>query len=229
MPSPDVLDLLLSDPEAFLRTNAIRWAGKGPDLQANITAVIIDAPTDSQARIRTGSKFLGFGNAKASVPSFVLRDKAFAGGHLGAPGTLEFPAVWSGYTGGQARDADLPTVGGPDIMLTPEFTGCAAVCKVNHDGSAKFSHYNLLQPGKAETLDAMQMRARAAETYEPGFAIMTKEDQRSFGKAPAAAMRSTVVGFRRHGRWEFWVQHRETKAVGSTGNTIQIRSVMRLH
>ena len=229
MPSQAELDLVLSDPEAFLRQHAIRWAGKGPDTQQNITAAMIDATADSQARVRTGSKFLGMGNVKANVSSFILRDTAYASGQLGAPGTLQFPAVWSGYAAGQARDANLPTVGGPDIMFTPEFTGCAAVCTVNPDGSARFSHYNLLQPGKPETLDAVQMRARAEETYDNGFHIMTKETQRAHGKAPVAAMRSTAVGFRRHGRWEFWVQHREVKPVGSTGSTIQIRAVVRLH
>lgn len=228
MPTQAELDLLLSDPETFLKQHAIRWAGKGPDTQQNITAAIIDGNGDAQARIRTGSKFLGFGNAKASVTSFILRDTAYASGQLG-PGTLQFPAVWSGYAAGQARDADLPTAGGPDIMLTPEFTGCAAVCTVKADGSAKFSHYNLLQPGKAETLDALRMRARAEDTYDNGFHIMTKETQREYGKAPVAAMRSTAIGFRRHGHWEFWVQHREVKAVGSTGNTMQIRAVIRLH
>ena len=229
MPSQAELDLLLNNPEAFLRQHALRWAGKGPDTQQVITAALIDASGDSQARIRTGSKFLGLGNAKANVSSFMLRDAAHAGGHLGIPGTLQFPAVWSGYAAGEARDANLPNAGGPDIMFTPEFTGCAAVCTVNHDGSAMFSHYNLLQPGKAETLDAVQMRARAEETYDNGFAIMTKETQRAQGKATVPGMRSTVVGFRNHGRWEFWVQHREVKAVGNTGNTIQIRSVLRLH
>jgi len=229
MPSQAELDLLLSDPEAFLRQHAIRWAGKGPDTQQNITAAIIDAGGDSQARVRTGSQFLGFGNAKANVSSFILRDTAFANGQTGAPGTLQFLAVWSGYAAGQARDADLPTAGGPNIMLTPEFTGCTAVCTVNPDGSAKFSHYNLLQPGKAETLDSIQMRARAEETYDNGYHIMTKETQRSHGKAAVPGMRSTAVGFRRHGRWEFWVQHREVKALGNQGNTIQIRAVIRLH
>src|SRR5687768_6295405 len=90
MPSQAELDLLLSDPEAFLRQHAIRWAGKGPDTQQNITAAIIDAGGDSQARVRTGSQFLGFGNAKANVSSFILRDTAFANGQTGAPGTLQF-------------------------------------------------------------------------------------------------------------------------------------------
>lgn len=228
MPTQAELDLLLSNPEAFLRQHAIRWAGKAPDAQQNITAAMIDAAGDSQARIRTGSKFLGFGNAKANVTSFVLRDAHFAQGHLGTPGTLQFPAVWSGYLARDVADADLPAVGGPGIMFTPEFTGCAAVCEVNVDGSAKFSHYNLLQPDGRQTLDAAGMRMRAEQTYDGDFALMTKETQRAFGKAPAAAMRSTIIGFRRHGRWEFWAQHREAKPIGTTGNSIQIRAVVRL-
>ena len=110
MPSQAELNLLLNNPETFLRQHAIRWAGKGPDQQANITAALIDGGGESQARVRTGSKILGFGNKKASVSSFILRDTQFANGQDGAPGTLTFPAVWSGYAAGQARDANLPIV-----------------------------------------------------------------------------------------------------------------------
>jgi hypothetical protein len=41
MPTQAELNLLLNNPESFLKQHAIRWAGKGPDTQQNITAAII--------------------------------------------------------------------------------------------------------------------------------------------------------------------------------------------
>ena len=198
MPTPTELALLVSDPAAFMRAYAVRWAGKGPDNQAPITAALIDGTGDSQARVRTGSKFLGVGNAKADAKSFILRDTNFPHWQIDDPGTLTFPAVWSGYVAGQAANAVLPNAGGPNIMLTPEFTGCAAVCHTNADGSATFSHYNLLKENGKETLDIAQMRAAAEGTYDNGFIPMTKESQRGFAKVATNGVRSTVIGFRRH-------------------------------
>lgn len=228
MPTQTQLDLLLNDPAAFLRIYAVKWAGKGPANQGPITAALCDGTGESQARIRTGSKFLGKGNAKANAQSFILRDTNFAHWQIADPGTLTFPAVWSGYVAGQAANAVLPNAGGSNIMLTPEFTGCTAVCHTNADGSATFSHYNLLKENGKETLDAAQMRAVAEGSYANGFILMTKESQRSHAKVATNGMRSTVIGFRQHGFWEFWVQHRETKAVDANTSSIQVRAVQRL-
>jgi len=228
MPTPTELALLVSDPAAFMRAYAVRWAGKGPDNQAPITAALIDGTGDSQARVRTGSKFLGVGNAKADAKSFILRDTNFPHWQIDDPATLTFPAVWSGYVAGQAANAVLPNAGGANIMLTPEFTGCAAVCHTNADGSATFSHYNLLKENGKETLDIAQMRAAAEGTYDNGFILMTKESQRGFAKVATNGVRSTVIGFRRHGFWEFWVQHRESKPVDANTTRIQVRAVQRL-
>ena len=54
--------------------------------------------------VRTGSKFLGLGNAKANVASFILRDAAYAP-QLDAPGTLQFPAAAGVREGSRARHA----------------------------------------------------------------------------------------------------------------------------
>ena len=72
------------------------------------------------------------------------------------------------------------------------------------------------------------MRAVAEGSYANGFILMTKESQRSHAKVATNGIRSTVIGFRKHGFWEFWVQHRETKAVDANTNSIQVRAVQRL-
>ena len=108
-------------------------------------------------------------------------------------------------------------------MLTPEFTGCTAVCRTNANGSGQFSHYNLMSPTDAKsTLADGDMRAVADAAYGGGHSTLTKGDVRGYGKQ-SEAVKATVVGFRRAGRWEFWAQLRESKKSGE-----QIRAVVQL-
>jgi hypothetical protein len=219
MPSQAQIDAFRNAPDVFLRTNSVVWMGPAPENQAIINVFMQDA-LGASARIRTGGRFLGLGNVKANADKFYLKwaDNP-NGGAL--PGEPTFPAHWSGYKAGQGRDAILPAgMGGPNLMLTPEFTGCAAVGRVNADGSAQFSHYNLMSttdPGM--TLDDTEMRAIADAAYGGGHTTLTKGDVRAVGKH-SEAVKATVVGFRRLGRWEFWIQIRESKASGE-----QIRCV----
>ncbi len=220
MPSQAQIDHFINAPEQFMRTNSIKWRGPAPENQDIIDVAMLDCDgIEGIARIRTGSKFLGFGNAKATVSRFDLR---WAGNVLRPldPGTPLFQVQWSGYKAGQGRDANLPAAGGPDVMLTPEFTGCTAVCRTNADGSALFSHYNYMDG--ANTLSDEGMRAIAQRDYGGGQTTMTKGDMRAYGKH-TEAVSTTVVGIRRNGRWEFWAQLRENKASGE-----QIRAVVRL-
>lgn len=217
MPSQAQINHFLNHPEQFLRRHSLRWRGPAPDDQSVIDVAMVDRA--GTARIRTGGRFLGMGNAKADAPMFELR-RAGNGGSQVPPGTPTFQVQWSGYKAGQGRTARLPAAGGPGIMLTPEFTGCTAVCRANRDGSAEFSHYNLMN-GTA-TLDDADMRAIAQAEYGGGQATMTKGDVRARGKGSGAVV-ATVVGVRRLGGWEFWVQIRETKSSGE-----QIRAVERL-
>ena len=218
MPSAAQINHFLAAPEQFMRTNSIRWAGGSPENQAIIDVAMLDVA--GNARIRTGSRFLGMGNAKANASKFELR----WGGNVNNPlpgGTPTFQVQWSGYRAGQGRDAALPAAGGPSIMLTPEFTGCTAVCRSNADGTGEFSHYNLMNG--ANTLDDADMEAIAEAQYGGGQSTMTKGDMRAFGKH-SPGVRATVVGIRRAGGgWEFWAQLREGKASGE-----QIRAVVRL-
>jgi|GEM_PF-1258546 len=217
MPSQAQIQHFIHDPEQFMRSHSIKWREAGPENQGIINVGMLDCA--GMARVRTGSRFLGLGNAKIDVPKFDLRQDGLVARPL-PPGTQTFPVHWSGYKAGQGRDADLPAVGGPDLMQTPEFTGCTAVCRTHADGSAQFSHYNLM--AGARTLDEEDMRAIAQAAYGGGHSTMTKGDMRGHNKR-GGAVRATVVGVRRNRRWEFWVQYREDKASGE-----QIRAVERL-
>lgn len=217
MPSQAQIDHFINAPEQFMRTNSVKWRGSAPENQSVIDVAMLDC--EGIARIRTGSKFLGIGNAKANVSKFDLR---WANNPLQplAPGTPLFQVQWSGYKAKQGRDAHLPIAGGPNIMLTPEFTGCTAVCRTSPDGSAIFSHYNLMDG--QNTLPDEDMRAIAEASYGGGQHTMTKGDMRAYSKR-GGGVSTTVVGIRRNGRWEFWAQIRESKASGE-----QIRAVVRL-
>lgn len=203
-----------NDPSTFLRTTIVRWAGGAPQDQQILNVAVLD---DGQGRRREP----GFFGSKVDADKLVLRH-AFPGNMHVPAGTPTFPAVWSGYVGGQARSAALPAAGGPDIMLTPELTGCAVVCRANADGSATFSHYNLMDEGANQTLDRATMNAIAQAEYGGGQAVFAKEDYRALGKR-TQNVRVTVVAQRRLGTWEFWGQIREDKASGQ-----QLRQVRRL-
>lgn len=217
MPSQQQILTFRTNPHLFMGKNSIKWRGVAPRDQGIIDVTMVDAGND--ARIRTGSKFMGLGNAKADAPKFELR--LTNGGNV-PQGSPSFEVYWSGYKAGQGCDADLPADDGPDIMLTPEFSGCTAVCRSNSDGSGQFSHYNLMDVDGKSTLDSESMNAIAQAAYGGGHSTMTKEVQRSYGKHTTAVC-STVVGIRRNGRWEFWAQHREIK-----NGKEQIRAVVRL-
>lgn len=218
MPSQAQIQHFIDAPEQFMRSNSIKWRGRAPDDQAIIRVAMLDS--GGIARIRTGSKFLGLGNAKQTVSKFELRWDSDPYQPL-PQGTPTFDVQWSGYKSGQGRDADLPAAGGPNLMLTPEFTGCTAVCRTNADGSGQFSHYNLMA-NPTTTLSDDDMRAVAQAAYGGGQSVMTKGDARAMGKRTDAVC-TTVVGLRRNGRWEFWAQFREDKPSGE-----QIRAVRRL-
>lgn len=208
-----------TEPRQFMRAHSIKWRGPAPENQCVIDVAMLDC--QGTARVRTGSRVLCFGNKKADARMFDLRWAGNVHRPL-PPGTPTFQVQWSGYRAGQGRDALLPAHGGPDIMLSPEFTGCTAVCRVDADGSALFSHYNLMNGVTGRTLEDDEMRAIAQAAYGGGQSTMTKGDMRAHAKR-AGAVRATVVGFRRHSRWEFWVQLREDKPSGE-----QIRAVVRL-
>lgn len=225
MPTQAEFDQFINTPELFMATHAIAWVGVAPENQAVIFVVMGDVK--GVARRRVGSRFLGFGNVKESVGKFDLRwcDSPLKPVPHGAP--FVFQVQWSGYKAGQGRDAVLPAAGGPDIMLTPEFTGCTAVCRTLPNGTGEFSHYNLMTADGKSTLDDNAMRARADLAYGHGHTTLTKGDARAHGKH-STAVKTTVLGLRRHGRWEFWAQMREDKMREDKTTGEQIRAVVQL-
>lgn len=217
MPTAAQIRHFMTAPEQFMRTHSVKWRGTSPQNQEVITVALVDAA--GVARSRPHGTVLGINTPKSTGSAFDLRWNGNTMAPL-QPGTTTFDVQWSGYRAGQGRDAVLPRTGGPDIMLTPEFTGCTAVCRTNADGSAQFSHYNLMSG--SSTLPDDDMRAIAEAAYGGGQTTLTKGDVRAYGKH-SGDVRATVVGIRRNGRWEFWAQLREQKA----GNE-QIRGVVRL-
>ena len=219
MPTAAEIIQFRADPNLFMRTNIVEWQGAGPEDQANIDVFMVDS---GAGRYRTGSKFLGLGNAKADAPKSRVK---WANNPMNpAPaGTATFPAVWSGFKGLQGRQANLPAAGGPSIMFTPQLTGCTVVCKTNADGSAQFSHYNYRSVLDATQVDDdANMVQRAQNDYGGGQSTLTKGDYRAVSKH-GGNLTVTVVGVRKNGRWEFWAQYLEDKASG-----LQIRDVRKL-
>lgn len=219
---PTFLEAILADPAAFLSCNA-----------ANMTGNVQLAPGESgtfkarrqptfKVRYRTGSKFLGMGNAKATGDAWELR------AHKPGDGTSSeeqlFEAIWSGYGGGLATHCTLGTGGGPDLMLTPRVDGCTLTFGPAAGGGVRFGHYNLKDG--AATLAGPQMAAAATNNYEGVVpAVFSKEFYYSKAKretSPALGRRTFVnaVGVRKNGLWRFYVQYLESK-----GDGFQIRGV----
>ncbi len=215
------------DPARFLEKNHLSYAGGVPSTTGGDKAWFGLVPIDRGCRARTGNVFLGMGNAKVDGACFEIRARKCNHWSLKNPGVEYFPAWWSGYKGGIAVHCNLPSSGGPNIMLTPALTGCTVVWVMHSDGSARFSHYNL-KNGKL-TLPDNEMIAHAREDYgndanmgslSKGYYYgLAKHEQASGGKVA----RGTIIGWRQGGRWTFWGQFVENK-----NGVSQIRKVMQL-
>lgn len=211
------MNAFINDPATFLKKNVVWWRGGAPEDQANIQVAMLDSGT----QVRRSTSVLG---RKVDGNNFELRYSQ--PGAINIPqGSPIFPAVWSGYAGNTAKNASLPSAGGPDIMLTAQLTGCTVVAKVHADGSADFSHYNL-KVGNS-TLDEADMNAIAEAHFGGGQSTLTKESMRATGKH-SDAVTANVIGIRKAGRWAFYAQMVESKAVGNTGTTWQIREVRKI-
>lgn len=208
-------DSFLNAPGAFMQTNEVIWLGGGPEDQ-DVIVVRMAPMAHEHARIRTGSWFFGHGNRKKSVPKWSLR--CVKGRNSGwthsanlDPG-VNIEAWWSGYKGGVGKVAELDNEG-PDIMLTPDLTGCTVACRVYTDGSATFAHYNL-KSSPTTTLDKTGMVLQAQTDLGMGVTTLSREDYRARAKHAGADVWVTVVGKRSSGRWSFWAQYREGKSSG---------------
>lgn len=224
------VDKFLSNPPLFMQRNHIVFTGAGPlasgDGGGTHEFALINAR--QKTRYRSGV-FLGIPlGPKADAGAYRVRATNAGHSDLQADDAERFEAIWSGYRAKQAVQCQLgPT--GPAIMLTPELTGCTVAFTSNPDGTALFSHYNLMQPGDRNTRPAAGMLGRTLIDFpDPGrVGVISKEHYHRKGHHPNAenecATVATVVGWRQNGVWTFWVQYVEKHQ-----GVAQIRRVRRL-
>ncbi|MCP4541291.1 MAG: hypothetical protein GY832_29520 [Chloroflexi bacterium] len=214
MATQAIVKQLVHHPGVFMKQNMVMFKGTAPENQEVINVAMLDAQKTGRRR---SIRF----HRKVDANSYVLRHNQMDNYFI-PKGSPNFNAVWSGYKGGESRTAQLPSVGGPDIMLTPMLSGCTVVCTMKNDGSAIFSHYNLKDHGSGQTLQGDTMRAIAISHHGRNHSALTKEDYYSVGKH-SESVTVCVVGFRKSGRWEFWAQYSEYK-----GDQYHIRRVQRI-
>lgn len=215
----------LNDPPTFLRRHHLIFKGLGPEVQGGATHdfLLIESHLHP-ARRRTAA--LGLSLHKATAGLFEVR--ARRGANL-APQALErgevFQAAWGGYKAGTKISCAL-VANGPDLMLTPELTGCTIAFATQGNGTASFSHYNLMDPqlpGQTLPVSNMVAEAHADFGYAGNVGVLSKEVYRGKIKHRGGAGRATVIGWRKNGEWTFWAQYIEVK-----GAVYQIRGVEQL-
>lgn len=218
------------DPPQFLRRNHVTFRGEYPPAPGVHTFLLVPRTRPARAR---GGVFLGRSIGKADAELWEIRynDASMLDRSLRAF-SEPFEAHWSGFAANGMVTAALGHRG-PDLMLTPELTGCAVAFSVTQDGHARFSHYNMLEGGR--TLRAPGMLAQARVDHPSGpLALLTKEHYHAQSSAdmrdaseigalgrlakrilPAGEHRraaANVVGWRRDGDWTFWAQYTDMKA-----------------
>ena len=206
MASQSDANLLSTNASAFLKKHVVRVKmGYLPTDQGNVQAALVDATDGVLEGLGRRRSALG---VKVDAGSFMVC-AAVPNNSKVPNGSPVFSAVWSGYVPGEERDATLPAVGGPGIMLTPELTGCTVVASIENDGSARFSHYNLKNGSK--TLSTESMLEYAAIDYAgKDFSTLSKEEYYAAG-VHSTAVSVTVVGVRASGVWSSWAQFNERK------------------
>lgn len=101
------LDAIVSDPVAFLSCNAANMSGNVQLAPGETGTFKARKQPTFKVRYRTGSSFLGMGNAKATGEAWELRSHKAGDGAAGEEQL--FQAVWSGYGGGLATHCTLGT------------------------------------------------------------------------------------------------------------------------
>jgi hypothetical protein len=214
------------DPPAFLRHNYVVYSGVRPP-QAGAEYEFVMLKLDQGARRRRGV-FLGLSldNADASVYEVRLA-ATYVQAYTKGEDSGRLRAVWGGFSAGAAVEAALG-VTGAGIMLTPELSGCTVAFASQRDGSARFSHYNLMAGTQTRNAPAMVAQARRDYAGVGNMGVVTKEHYRARGPferrdGDEPARGANVVGWRKDGRWTFWMQYTELK-----GGTRQIRNVRQM-
>lgn len=227
----DIVTKLTADPIGFLSSNVVTFRG-GVTANAEEIADFYISPQNMNVRYRTGSKFMGLGNAKANGRFYTV-SQLKPGWSLKAE-EESFRAMWSGYVGKQAIHCELPANSQASIMLTPLLDGCTVTWSHRPDGSARFGHYNLKADaanGTGPTLGAAGMRTAAIQNYGQE-AVGTLSKEYYYDKAKRVSEQANVAGklasanafgVKQGGKWSFYVQYMESK-----GTATQIRGVEKL-
>lgn len=219
------LNEFLRDPPQFMRRHHVIFKGAGPEKQGgNVHDFLLVESTSHSARRTIAA--LGLSLTKADAGVFEIR--ACAAGYVpqqALDNGERFQAIWGGYQAGAKIQCAL-NADGPDLMLTPELTGCTIAFAAQNDGTARFSHYNLMDPQlPGQTLPVSNMVAEVHTDFGYGseVGVLPKEVYRNKVKHRGGAARATVIGWRNKGQWTFWAQYIEVK-----GAVYQIRDVQQL-
>ncbi|HEL4110976.1 TPA: hypothetical protein UM343_001103 [Stenotrophomonas maltophilia] len=219
MPSQALISQFRIRPEHVMRSHVVRWSGDAPEESRVIDVALLDSETSGNARVERSA---GPMKMKVDAKRFELR---WQESRLNPPrpGSYFFSVYWSGFRASAGCSILLPPSGGPDMMLTPELSGCAVAFSEKPGGCTLFSHYNLKDGSR--TLDRTGMLAAATSEHGEDVCLLSKEEMRRQGKRSThetfpTAVLATIVGTRTDRRWSFWVQYREID-----GDTQHIRSV----
>jgi hypothetical protein len=197
-----VLQEMRASPEAFLRHYHVVISGGAQTQSGVATFQFADAATTTQGFTTGLSGIIGRTKARPKV-----RFSKVALPPLANPGVDQFDAHYVAMT--QIGDAaatthhQLPGVGGPDIMLTSQLTGCTfGTGMPAANGSLLVSH---IQPPVAAVGTRQDLHNTMANRLGAGGHIFERENQPAGGYG-AGANAATIIGVRANNQWRFYAQ-----------------------
>jgi hypothetical protein len=199
---------LRSDPESFLRHYLVMIAGAAGNVSGGPQRFVMEDSGDRSAGFQTGlAKRLGRLKQRPK-----LRIRLVGGTEVVRSPQIGFEAWYVGMhaldDARAARHVWLSGMGGPDIALTPQMSGCSfGVGAANTSGDRFVSHIRPPAGVPTEsTYRAMRQHGvregARPETYG-FFERGTGGGEQSYGNAANAA---SIVGVRSGGRWRFFAQ-----------------------
>jgi hypothetical protein len=217
---------MMADAIGFLSTHCIQTSTVKVATGGTAFFQVRKPPHPDLVRYRTGSKFAGMGNSKAT--GVHLEARLWDAWSAENADSERVEGVWSGYGIGLPTHCTLPNAGGPDIMFTPRLDGCSLTWGALGGGTV-FGHYNLLTDDKTGTVARADMKQAGTDHFgDQPFGIISKEtyfNQAKRNDPTTGDKRTTANAFGvRHGTaWHFYIQYIETKPAG-----LQIRGVEEL-
>lgn len=221
------LDDFLRDPPRFLRHNHVTYRGQYPDTQGGGEYDFILLPLENVTARTRGGVFLGKSLAKADAGVYEIRwrDAPLLGADRLARGA-PFRAIWGGFVAGGKADVALDS-NGPDLMLTPELTGCTIAHAAQRNGDARFSHYNMMAGPRTLPGPAMVAAARSDYAGVGNLGVLTREHYHGKSTFETSKERTrpaaNVIGWRKGGVWTFWVQYTDVK--GTVSQILDVRQL----